>query len=92
LDIPVKTRQGNFFENVSDITGVAIPLYYEIMLHQKFGSLNQIKQLCGGNSEIQEMIANIINSKTITIQETLILSNIWVMVMNGYVYKMNQII
>jgi len=37
IRIPVKTKQGNLYENVSDITGTAIPAYFEYIRTGRMG-------------------------------------------------------
>jgi hypothetical protein len=43
IDIPVKTRQGSLFESVCEITGVAIPAYYEYIMSGSMSILDAMK-------------------------------------------------
>ena len=46
IDIPIKIKEGELFENVSEITGVAIPAYYEYITTNNMSIYNDIKKLC----------------------------------------------
>ena len=58
IDIPIKTQQKNLFENVSDITGVAIPAYFEYINSKHMEIYNKLLLLnndyvtiCDNNSD-----------------------------------------
>jgi hypothetical protein len=42
IDIPVKTKQGKSYESVSEITGIAIPAYFEYKLHGRMDIFNEL--------------------------------------------------
>jgi len=44
INIPLKTQQGDLFENVSEISGTAIPAYYEILANKNCTILNVLKR------------------------------------------------
>lgn len=85
INITAKTKQGELYENVSEITGTAIPAYYEFMMRKKMAIFNILKK-----NEIID--TNIINLKNINIPKLLELSNIYCSFISGYIYKVNQII
>jgi len=45
IDIPIKTKQGGFYENVSEINGVAIPAYFELHNRNKISILKEVKYI-----------------------------------------------
>lgn len=45
IDIPIKIKEGELFENVSEITGVAIPAYYEYITTNNMSIYNDIKNI-----------------------------------------------
>ena len=44
INIPIKTKQKHGFENVSEITGTAIPAYFEYKLKDKMDIFNRISE------------------------------------------------
>ena len=79
LDIPVKTKQtineSVLYENVSDITGIAIPAYYQYRRTRKL-NIN--------------LLPNIDMDK-LMVRDLLHISNRWNSYVTGYNYKMHQI-
>lgn len=97
INIPIKTKQKNLYENVSDITGIAIPSYFEL-LHKNTMTIydtviNKIDFEYLQNMNNIEYIYDInkINLKNITINQLLYISNIYCSYINGFNYKMKQI-
>ena len=96
IDIPseVKTKNG-LIENVADINGIAIPLYYELCCQGKSTILDQIITLQQTLPDIHlQKILNIrkrIAKKIINISDILYLSNIYHSIKSGYISKREQI-
>lgn len=76
IKIETKTKQQNFYENVSEITGVAIPMYFEF---QKNGVINIIKKFFTMPKD------------KIDLESLLYLANKYCSLKSGYSFKMNQI-
>ena len=47
IDIPVKTVQGHLYENVSEITGIAIPSYFELLRTGKMTIYRELEMFYG---------------------------------------------
>ena len=82
IDIPIKTKQNDLMENVSDITGTAIPALFEYQNNGRMTIYNEIQK--ESNFEI--------DLETITIEELLKLANLYNSLKSNYNYKMNQIV
>jgi len=105
INIPIKTLQNNLYENVSDITGTAIPAYFEyinskkITIYDKLIKNNtDIVTVCDNNcdfidSDNEEIIYDLknIDINNIQINELLYIANRWNSYVSGYIYKINQI-
>lgn len=112
INIPLKTKQdygngNNGYESVSEITGIAIPSYFEYILKGKMNILNNIpyKKPKNSNSNCviqldeeyiekdseHDIILQNLNLKTITPQELLYISNAWNSVKNKLLFKIFQI-
>jgi len=82
IDIPVKTKQGKFYENVSEITGTAIPAYFEYINTNKMEICDFLKK---------HNIISKINPIPKTIPKLLSLANKYCACRSGYDYKLYQI-
>jgi hypothetical protein len=81
IDIPVKTEQGELFENVSEITGTAVPSYYEYTRTGKMMIYNVIKKI--------KLLDYVIDD--ISTENLLELANEYCAYKTEYNYKLNQI-
>ncbi|MBP1526520.1 MAG: AAA family ATPase [Spiroplasma ixodetis] len=106
-DIKFKThvKEKGYEENVSTITGIAIPLYYEWTSKEKIIDTSILKTLLNFLSErkdfakdnypdlfkYEKFIKNLSNDKKISIKNLLILSNLWNYVVDKFNFKLNQI-
>ena len=96
INIDTKTKQGEIYEDVSDITAVAIPAYYQL---KSTGSMTIHKELKKDDfaSYIDEdgVVVYLDKKKNsideMNIPDLLLLSNEWITSVNGYVHKINQI-
>lgn len=77
IDIPRKTRQGKLVENVSDITGIAIPSY--------------LNYLYNGDCELLHVCEDDTDTDIENPEKLLKLANIYCSKMNGYNFKLAQI-
>jgi hypothetical protein len=77
IKIQTKTKQKYGYENVSEITGIAIPAYFEYTLKNKIG--------------FYEAINVKTNIDTVSTNKLLEYSNIWSSQKNGFIYKTQQI-
>lgn len=105
IKIPIKTKQKNMYESVSEITGVAIPSYFEFLKTKKITILDTLKKELYnekpnqftflGNSPVEgdgELYIHDINYKDgINEKNILFISNKWVSYTSGYKFKLNQI-
>ena len=99
IDIPLKTKQGNFYENVSEITGTAIPAYCELHAKGSCKILDVIKRKCLNISNVNAAGMNIkqydiesIDVETITVDEMLYIANRYCAFTSGYIFKPLQVI
>jgi len=104
IDIPRKTRQNYLIENVSEITGVAIPAYFEYIMTKNISIY--IQSLCYNktsswdfidDSDEEDFVPNNmyledINLENIKPSELLFIANKWNSYKTGYHFKLNQII
>jgi len=106
ISIPVKTKQKNGEESISEITGIAIPSYFEMIKQNKISILDFIKkEKPEDNIEDVEFVddddevsnsdlpfdINEINVDNITPEKLLFISNIWNTIKSGYLFKKYQI-
>lgn len=101
INIPIKTQQGDLYENVSDITGIAIPAYLElkktgnmtIYTKEIFNKKETSEYLFSDEETIEqhEIKYEDINIKNILISHLLYISAKWLAYTSGYIYKLNQI-
>ena len=76
-------------EKVSDITGIAIPSYYEFLQKGKIGIFEKIKRT-KKNKELKELLKNI-NYSNIDEKNILKIANCWNSYVSGYIYRLDQI-
>lgn len=90
IDIPIKTKQNNLYESVSDINGIAIPVYYEAKMNNK---ISIYKRCMSEFIKLNDPPINIrnINPQDITVEQLLFISNLWNTISSGYTYKLKQI-
>lgn len=99
INIPIKTKQEEVYENVSELTGIAIPSYFEYILKGKITILNEIIKNENNVSEkiyFSDIIVETNNNKNydnIKINEKTILkiSNEWNCYKTGFLFKNYQI-
>lgn len=94
VEIPTSVKQNNdLIEEVSDITGVAIPAYYEFQIS---GQMQFYKTLLEGvnNNEQRELISNLKpynSNKTVNLVKLLKTANMYNAMLSGYIHKTVQI-
>jgi hypothetical protein len=104
INIPLTVTNSKTVENVSEITGIAIPCIFELknkrkidildtLLEANFEQLIKIKdddriQKC---SESKTYDINNININRLTVDELLYIANCWNTMKNGYLFKIYQI-
>jgi hypothetical protein len=107
INIPIKSNQSDGgCESVSEITGVAIPSYFELKIKGKIGIFNELiknniegQYLNQGRCLIkletepirEKYILNNINPLKLTTEELLYISNCWCSYKNGFLFKKYQI-
>lgn len=106
INIPIKTKQGNLYENVSDINGTAIPAYFDLKKNNKMKISDCIIKKKPKNNymflkddddsssdEDSFTFSDNIDIKidTITPSELLYIANKWNSDVSGYIYKLKQI-
>ena len=92
IDIPIIISNNETTEQVSDITGIAIPSWLELKLKGKMSIFNE---LLNNNYEnrikIKHKLKNIKNIQKIKSDELLYISNLWNSYSTGFLYKIYQI-
>ena len=103
IDIPIKTKQKNGYELVSEITGTAIPSYYELLrtskmtIYDEILKKNYIINLHNNNNFINSNENNDcidiykIDLNNITPEELLLITNIYCSYRSEYIFKLYQI-
>ena len=106
LDIPIKTKQKNGYELVSEITGTAIPSYYELLrtskmtIYDEILKKNYIINLHNNNNNNYFIDSNENNDfidvykidlNNITPEELLLITNIYCSYRSEYIFKLYQI-
>lgn len=81
IHIRTKSKQPNGYENVSDITGIAIPCYLELKTK---GQINILKHLKKEN-DTKFKIANL------KVRDLLYIANCWHHKQNGFLFRLCQI-
>lgn len=101
INIPSKIKQNNLVEGVSEITGIAIPTYFEYIITNKMSILNQMNmyyriknddyQFIDDSDEESEKSNEYFNIENINTNKLLYISNRWNSYKTGYIFKLNQI-
>lgn len=102
INIPIKIKQGKLTEGVSDITGIAIPSFFELQntktmtIFNKIKNLNKIKKkeylFIDEDDEYNDKNKfNDINILNLKPNELLYISNEWNSFKSGYNFRLNQI-
>jgi len=106
ISIPVKSKQKNGEESISEITGIAIPSYFEMKKQNKISILDFINNngTLLNNEEVEfiddddqvsenDLPFNIedMTIDTMTPEKLLFISNIWNTIKSGYLFKKYQI-
>ena len=107
VHIPMKSKQGSLYESVCEITGTAIPAYFEKEMTNKMTIYNvlqeefqqQIKKSKKKNSNRKYMkrsdvirkIETLPNINNVTPANLLTIANKYMVYLSGYTYKMKQI-
>jgi hypothetical protein len=81
VDIPIKSKQRELYENVSDITGIAVPSYFEY----KRKNVNTVYEAVRG--VIKDETKYDLNK----VESVLKIANLWSSYKSGYNFKMSQI-
>ena len=91
LSLPTKSQQGEGYENVAEITSVAIPMYFEYLQTGKPRIMTKTKQ-----QKTQTPLFFPLSSRTkegsMTVPELLERATEWCCEKSGYAFKQNQII
>ena len=96
INIPQKTKQEFGYESVSELTGLAIPAYFEYKLLNKMTIFNEKirfeKKIEFVDEEDEELLdINNLDLNELTIPQLLYLANRWSSYKSGFFYKLNQI-
>lgn len=105
IKINSKTRQGKYYENVSEITGTAIPSYFEytnknnMQIYTQLITDNVINNTDKRYFEVDDLsnfgkdkkLIDMYDISNLDIEKLLILSNMYCSHMSGYKYKLFQI-
>ena len=96
IKIDTKVENNEQFESVSDITGTAIPLYYELVKKKDMGIRTNLKAMKMQFLKEYEGLAyaeKVINNrfKITCIADLLVLATLWLAYKSGFDYKIYQI-
>jgi hypothetical protein len=92
INIETKIKQDNLYENVSEITGIAIPAYYEYITTNKISILNIINLEISNNNKLFDFIhKEHLDFKNINCNNILKISNIYNSIINDLCFKIQQI-
>jgi len=95
INIPIKIKEGDLYESVSEITGTAIPSLYEYFKTKNISLLSNLKNNSSMISEFKKFYTDYKYyddaGKSDIIKKHLHLSNYYCSEMCGYKYKLNQI-
>jgi len=85
IKIPIKSKQKDLVEGVSDITGTAIPAYCEYLVKGEMTILEDIRD------SINPRHKDILNIDNLTPDKLLTITNYYQSIVTGYVHRINQI-
>jgi hypothetical protein len=106
IDIPIKIKEKHnnieYSEGVSEITGLAIPSYYELKLKGKMDIYDRLINTSTSNSgcliqldedDIEKPDIGLINInlKQLLPSQLLYIANLWISKNSGFIFKINQI-
>ena len=94
IDIPIKIEEEHGSESISEITGIAIPSYFEYLLKNNNSIYNNLEIEIKKNNKLLKDIQNNLNIKILNLdkkKDYIKLSNIWNSYKNGYIFKSLQI-
>lgn len=95
ININVKIQQGELYESVGEITGTAIPAYYELLTTGKMTIYNTIISDINDDPNESSIINRIkkikFKNNIITPEELLFISNVYCSMMSEFNHKINQI-
>ena len=94
IDIPIKTTQDMGDESVADITGIAIPAFFELITTSNIDFYKTISYHYPTlKINKQNLPFNLldIDINNISIQQLLFISNFWKYFKDGYIFKLYQI-
>jgi len=83
IDIPVTSEQPMGYESVSELTGIAIPLYFEFIKKSSMGIFSKLQK---EDLEICQAL-----EKDLSPANLLKIVNIWFSIKTGYIFKRSQI-
>lgn len=86
IEIPTKISDGTLCESVSNITGIAIPAYFEYVKRKQMTIYDSITPYNKSKTKLDKFY-----SGEVTIHKLLRLSNIYNTQCNGYLSKYNQV-
>ncbi len=85
IEIPTKVIQNSLCESVAELTGLAIPFYFENMHNGKITPLLNMQR----DSKFEEI--NKIDKYNVNESDILVIANYWNKIKTGYDFKVNQI-
>ena len=94
IELKMESKQEEFTEQVSDINGIAIPMYHKYKIQNKINEINELLCFYDKNDEFNMNIFNKlteIKKKKLNISDILFISNLWSSYISGYIFKINQI-
>lgn len=89
INIPIKSKQSVGYESVSEITGTAIPAYFEHLRGKKMSIFETILKVYDKSLQIKSIP---IDTEQLEPSKLLYIANRWLTYTNGYIFKMSQII
>lgn len=94
IDIPIKTQQDDLFEEVSEITGLAIPIFLDYKINESMTVLNHLRNnnelISIFNKEHKENFSTI-SLETLIPQDLLKIATCWNSYKTGFLFKIYQI-
>ena len=104
IDIPLTTSNDESTESVSEITGIAIPSMFELLIKKKMAIFNALiidnfenNLICQSNlaenikQKTKQYNLNFIKISALTVDQLLYIANCWNSCKSGYLFKIYQI-